>query len=302
MLSTDKHRFLVVYFSGTGGVKKIAEEFENQLVKRNISVSRHSLDLSAMNKVKDTYQQIIDNTGLIILLYAVHAFDAPVPVFEWIEILPEVISLPVAVISVSGSGEVFLNRASRFQCIKALENKGYDVFYETMMAMPCNWWIPTPDHLAIRLIRSIPEKTEKILDEIVSGVRQRIMPEFLMRMAAAFISKLEKNGMKKFGQWLRVTNACTGCMWCVNNCPRENIQMTEGNPRFGLKCIMCLRCIYGCPKNAIYAIKGKFMIIKQGFNLDKLEKRMTGIELETVEKFDKDILWKGVVNYLLDKD
>lgn len=297
-INTNESKFLLVYFSGTGGVRRIADAFHDQLGKRNISVIKHSLDVQELNKVKKNYQHIINNIGVIILLYPVHAFDAPVPVFEWIEMLPDVPSLPVAVISVSGGGEVFLNRASRIRCIKALENKGFHVFYEYMMVMPCNWWIPTPDLLALRLIRCIPEKTTRILDKIITGESRRTRPGLLMRITASLISKLEKNGTKKFGLGLKVTNACNGCMWCVRNCPRENIYISGGKPLFGEKCIMCFRCIYGCPGKAIDVTKGRFMVIKQGFNLDTLEKRLSGVHLSSVEEYGKSALWNGVVNYL----
>ncbi|MBN2533768.1 MAG: 4Fe-4S dicluster domain-containing protein [Spirochaetales bacterium] len=301
-ITIDKSGIWIVYFSGTGGVKRITEEFEKQLLEKKFFVTRHSLDMSSMNNQKDSYQQIINDTGLIILLYPVHAFDAPVPVFEWIGLLPHVPSLPVAVVSVSGGGEASLNKASRVRCIKALEKKGYTVFYETMMVMPSNWFIPTNDHLAIQLLRTLSQKTEQVVKKIISGSRQRTTPHFLIRIAAHLISRLEETGVKKFGQGLYASEECTACLWCVNNCPRENINMTDRIPRFGKKCMMCMRCIYGCPEQAIHATTGKWMVIKQGFSLSQLEKRMTGVEPDSLEKFKKDALWKGVIKYLSDND
>jgi ferredoxin len=60
---------------------------------------------------------------------------------------------------------------------------------------------------------------------------------------------------------------------------------------------MCFRCVYSCPNKAI---KSKsFQVLKCGFNISELEKRMEGVELEPVEKCCKGA---PVRKYLLDND
>jgi flavodoxin len=73
-------KVLVVYFSGTGGVKRIANGFEEILMKRNIEVIKHSMDASEFNNYKDQYNQIVNEVNLIVVLYPVYAFGAPRPV------------------------------------------------------------------------------------------------------------------------------------------------------------------------------------------------------------------------------
>ena len=41
------------------------------------------------------------------------------------------------------------------------------------------------------------------------------------------------------------------------------------------------------------------MVIKDGFNLETIEKRMTGVDLEPLDKSGKGLLWNGVKKYLL---
>jgi hypothetical protein len=48
-------------------------------------------------------------------------------------------------------------------------------------------------------------------------------------------------------------------------------------------------------------VKG-FPILKEGFNLEDLGKRMHQVELEPIEKCCSGLLWKGVKKYLLDHD
>jgi ferredoxin/flavodoxin len=301
-MADDQQEVLVAFFSGTGGVQRIADTFEEELKKRNTPVFKHSLDSFKWRQLKANYDQIITNIQRMILIYPVHAFNAPLLIFQWIAELPEVKNIPVAVISVSGGGEHSLNTACRVDCIKALERKGFDVFYEKMMIMPSNWVIPTPDHLAIRLIRCIPDKVNQILDQVLLGERRRIKPKPAIRIAASFISRLEKYGAKKAGQGYKTSETCAGCAWCAKNCPTDNIQMMDGRPKFGKKCIMCFRCIYGCPNHSIYATRGKFMVIKAGFDLAGLEKRMASVELEPIEKCIKGTLFHGLGSYLLNKE
>ena len=46
-------------------------------------------------------------------------------------------------------------------------------------------------------------------------------------------------------------DACIGCGTCEKICPRQNIRLVGGKPRFGTDCIGCLSCVQFCPKGAI---------------------------------------------------
>lgn len=61
-----------------------------------------------------------------------------------------------------------------------------------------------------------------------------------------------------------------------------------------------MRCIYGCPNNALAAGIFKFIILKDGYNLKDIEKRIEGIHQKPIEDLAKGYLWKGVKEYLLE--
>jgi hypothetical protein len=44
------------------------------------------------------------------------------------------------------------------------------------------------------------------------------------------------------------------------------------------------------------------MVLKRGFDLDTLQKRMQGVTLPPVKKCFRGLLWKSARDYLLDKD
>jgi ferredoxin len=290
-------KVLIVYFSGTGGTERIANSFEAELIKRDYTASRIALDYSKTDKNYQSTKEILQASDLVILIFAVHAFDAPDSVYDWIR-QTDTGSKRIAVISVSGGGDVWPNTGCRNNCCKALEDRGFEVVHEKMMVMPSNWVFETNDHLAMWLIKAVPDKVNKILDSLLDGKtrRTRLKKGFMRN----FLTSMEKRSAHKFAKELIIGGECSGCGWCSANCPVNNIILTGRRPAFGNECIMCFRCVYGCPHDAIKS--ESFMVFKKGFSLEEIEKRMEGIELEPVEKCAKGLMWSGAKNYLLDKD
>ncbi|WP_298682912.1 EFR1 family ferrodoxin [uncultured Methanomethylovorans sp.] len=281
----------IAYFSGTGSTARVAGAFEDELNRRGLSVIRS--EIRGGNLHSD------EKEDLLILLFPVHAFNAPRIVYQWIDGLPGARQIPVAVISVSGGGEISPNTACRLSSIRRLEKKNYRVVYEKMMVIPSNWVMRTDDGLAIRLLRVLPSKVECIVDDLVQGVVRRTRPK-LIDHVFSMIGELEKTGARFFGRDLRVNDTCNGCSWCLRNCPSNNITMLDNKPVFGEDCILCLKCIYGCPTQAIGAGALRFIVLKEGYDLQALEKRMHGAQLTPVEDLARGYIWKGVKEYLLE--
>lgn len=283
----------IVYFSGTGSTALVADTLERKLTERGLSVIKSEIRAGTFP---------LDNKeDLLVLLFAVHAFNAPGIVYGWIDSLPgnKNRSVPAALISVSGGGEMTPNTACRLSSIRKLEKKSYTVVYEQMIVMPSNWIVKTDDGLAIRLLEILPSKVESIADDLLAGVVRRTRPKFIDRMFSR-AGEIEKTGAKFFGQKIRVNEKCNGCGWCMKKCPANNISMSKNRPIFGSECFLCLRCIYGCPENALTSSTFKFIILKDGYDLKDIEKRMKGIKPAPVENLAKGYLWKGVREYLLE--
>jgi ferredoxin/flavodoxin len=298
VLNLEKRRIKLVYFSGTGGTAQIANYIEHSLESHGMEVEKESLDEKKNGKLTSAFVKERKDEDLLIIVYAVHAFDAPEPVYNWIRRNESRNNIPTAIISVSGGGEVWPNNASRSSCIKALERKGFKIFYERMIVMPSNWIVPTKEQLAVRLLKILPSKLDKTVSEILSGEVRRSKPQ----LSAKFISlifKLEKPSAKIFAKGLKVRKTCTGCGWCAQNCPRLNIVIKDNRPSFGWRCIICLRCIYGCPQKSMYTRIFSFVVVKEGYDLKKLEERMHSIDLEPIEKHAPGYLYAGIREYLL---
>lgn len=288
----------IVYFSGTGGTKRIADAYQKELGLRNKTVTVKNLGAGA--NAGSAEDRIVSSADLILLLFPVYAFDAPKPVYHWIESLDDTVAgKKVAVISVSGGGEVWPNTGCRNNCCKRLEEKGLEIVYDNMMCMPANMMAEVSDHLAMRLIRIIPEKVEQSLNDILSGRIKRT--HFRKSALRNFLTKMENENAGRFAQGLTVSEECNGCGWCAKNCPMDNIAIDgqSRKPLFSDQCTVCMRCIYGCPNHALRSHSS--MVFKKGFDLNAVEKRMEGIELEPVEKCCKGIMFLGVKDYLRNK-
>lgn len=284
------NKIKIVFFSGTGGTARVANTFQKSLEAKGKIVIKH--ELNNRNKI------INDSEDMLIIIYAVHACNAPEPVYEYIDAIPKVDNKLAAVISVSGGGEITPNTACRLHCIKRLEKKGFNAIYEKMLIMPSNWIVPTIDGLAVRLLEVLPTKIEKIINDLSSDITLRTKPNLLNRFLSC-IGELEKVGARSFGKRIKTNENCNGCGWCEKACPRANITLVNGTPVFNNNCLLCLKCIYGCPQRALEPGIGKFIVIKQGYNLNAIEKNNQIDTLDSVEKLAKGYLWKGIKEYLL---
>lgn len=283
----------LVYFTGTGGTARVADAFEKAFLNRSITVNR--------SEIKGKIQPVVLE-DLLVLLFPVYAFNAPKPIDEWIEQAPLGQGKPVAVVSVSGGGEISPNTACRVATIRRLERKGYDVVYEKMFVMPSNFLIGYDDSLCAMVLHAAPKIAEKIVANLMAGVRHRTVPYGIDRIASK-LGVLEIYGGKIFGKRLKVNQNCINCGWCVTNCPRDNITRIDGKNIFGNDCVLCLRCVYGCPQNAIEPGIGKFMLVSGGYNLNKIEDRILYATVyPRITHVTKDLSLRGVKEYLIESD
>ena len=296
----ESGRVGLIFFSGTGGTKRVTEAFEKELKGRGITVAVKNLGMSFQEKKEAPEQPELKEMDINILIYPVYAMDAPRPIYDWIgSVTGQEAGLKIAVLSVSGGGEVWPNKGCRNGCCEALENKGFQVVYDRMLVMPANVLVSYNDDLVMWLLNTVSQKAAQIVDDLLTGKIRRT--RFRKGPVIQWVSRTERENSSKFAQSLEITDSCTSCGWCVRNCPLQNIEITEpgGKPKFSDRCVICTRCVYGCPGSAIKA-KGP-LALKHGFDLESVERRMEGVELKPVGQCGKGWLYKGVTDYLLDK-
>lgn len=286
----------IVYFSGTGGTKMAASALGDALAGREINCELFSL------KGKSFF--VAESGALLIVMFPVYAFNAPVTIDDFLEALPYSAGGVAAVIAVSGGGEVSPNTASRCRTRRHLKKKGYQTVYEAGLVMPSNLIMEYAEVISLSLLRILPEKAEEIAADLNSGRVKRMQIHVFDRFLAR-LGVFEKGGTSVFGKKMEVSGACKGCGLCAAKCPRGNIVLENGRPVFKDRCIMCLGCIYRCPQKALKpgVFKG---FIFDGYDLKPLEKKLLAGSWqpppeEELKAMTKGYLMSGVRKYLLEK-
>lgn len=279
----------LAYFSGTGGTEAIVKCFASQFSKAGIRINQ--IDISCYDSANQE-----EKSDLLMIFSPVYAFRLSSIVERWVKDLSKVSNTFAAVISVSGGGEVSPNTACRVRCKQLLRARGYQLIYEKMLIMPSNFGSQAEEYLNGMLIKAVPHKVEKIVIDILSGEVNDTKPLLLDRFFSS-VGKAEHFGAKIFGSCIRVSNKCNGCKLCAKKCPVKNIQMKEGIPRFRFRCIWCLKCIYACPQNALSPGILKFCVLKNGYNLKKMNEKANE-QCDERHQMSKDGLWQGVIDYL----
>lgn len=287
----------VVWFSGTGGVRHVAELLSSQLLSRG----RVPLSMSMPDCLAGHFNSNMDCSQLsgdyLFVLYPVHAFDAPEIVYKWLESLPKGQGEKTVVLSVSGGGEVWPNTSCRRKVIQQLSKKDYQVVYERMLVMPPNMLIEAGPDLVSHIVRALPEKISDLLNDLEADVvrRDRIK---LSSAWMGFISKLERQEARRGSDHFRVNDNCDGCGLCAEFCPVQNMEPRLGEkPIFGDECLLCLKCYYGCPQRAIEAPKLERWLFKS-YQIEALKRLGETLPLLSAREASKGLAWIGVRRYL----
>ena len=250
------------YYTGTGGSELVARLLADKLKSdnRNIVANRiYRANISDVKKLEADY---------FILIFPVHSFNAPRPIYEWVGHLAGNLC-KTAVISVSGGGNVITNTACRRKTVQLLKKNNFNVIYEEMVRMPTNWMKAPDKEKCTRILSKLPNSIDKITQAVISEKRGKKTIYWIDYLISA-LGESEKKGTYKFGKGIKVLKTCGGCRLCAKNCCSSNIQIENQTPKFGDKCDMCLGCVYNCPQKALRPTWGAFQVDKNGYDLHSM--------------------------------
>ncbi len=247
----------ILYFSPTGNVRLLAEKLSSQFDSGSVKL----LPLEFTNP------EDLKESGHIVIMFSIHAFNPPQTVKRFIKNMPEGLCEQVTLISV-GCADSWINRAATSGLRKTLLKKEYSILVDELLAMPLTIVMSFPEELKRKLLVTAEKKIQHIGESIVSSsTLEQTIP--IKSKILSFIGKAEGPAARLFGLELHAGNDCTSCGLCVENCPEGNIKFNKKNkPKFRLHCLMCMRCIYNCPENTIKPRFSKFIPIKNGYSVD----------------------------------
>jgi ferredoxin/flavodoxin len=250
------------YFSGTGNTQVVtellAEAFERHGAQVEVARIEHVLQGQARFD-PEAYD-------LVGIGHPTHCFDAPRIVYDFVDTLPQAEHKRTFIFKTAGDFISVNNTASK-TVSRQLERKGYDVFYDRIVCMPTNWAMKYDDEFSKQLCYVAIAKVEHMAGEILAGQSRNPRVNPLLRWTARLLSRGEDWGARRFGKRLAVTDACTDCDTCIDNCPTNNIHRENGQIAFGNECVWCMRCIYACPQQAIVPRSAKFCVLKDGYDI-----------------------------------
>ncbi|RKY52766.1 MAG: hypothetical protein DRP93_07595 [Candidatus Neomarinimicrobiota bacterium] len=234
-------KIALLYFSGTGNTKWLAETLFSFLVEKGGTVSVFNLEDDIEFQAKDY--------DTILVAHPVYGAHVPRLVSDKIQILIQG-NIPITVIATFG----YVNALGYFAEKKALGRR-IDSYFNLKMFNN----ISTPKmKLGIKNIEKrlsskakIEKKIEKISILIMQNKRkiQGIGPQLLVgiRIRKAFREELQKH----YQTWGVDPEHCTLCGLCVRECPTHSIIEKDAVFTFHATCTACMRCYNHCPEQAI---------------------------------------------------
>lgn len=247
--------FTIVQFSPTGNAAHIANLLSDHLETDQVYALEH------------TSPDTLPNSEHLIILYAIHAFNAPKTVKRFVKALPSNKYKKVSLIGV-GCNDIWVNDAASKEITKILEHKSYQIVVDEIIAMPLTFIMSFPEELIKdQLIKA--HQLIKALSEDIKNSIGRDKPIPFKSLMINRVGRIEPFAARFFGLELHAKKSCSKCGLCVKECPEGNIKMKDnGKIKFGFKCMMCMRCIYHCPTQSITPRISKFIPIKSGYSID----------------------------------
>ena len=248
--------FTIVQFSPTGNTAFIAKRLSEHLNTSHIFALEH------------TDPNTLENSEHLVILFAIHAFNAPQIVLRFVRALPKDKFKKVSLIAI-GCSELWVNSGASLAIRKILKEKQYPIIVDEVIAMPLTFIMSFPEGLIKSQLEKATSVTQilasRIINEVVSPKKVPLKSHFISK-----IGKIEPVAARFFGLELHAKKSCNQCGLCVKECPEKNIHLNDkGKIRFGFKCMMCMRCIYNCPQKSIAPRISKFIPIKNGYSIDR---------------------------------
>jgi len=231
------------YYSGTGNTLLAVKEMVRVFEENNCNVT--------LKKIEDQLEVAVPEGITIGLAFPV-AFQSTFP-FLWIffKSLPEGRGTPIFMVDTM----MAFSGAIVGPLKKLLTSKGYSCIGAKEIMMPNNWFPGAIDEEKNRAtIKKGLQKTRRYAEDLLNGKAKWGRIPFL---SAGFYHLccndfMMNNVNMAAGKKIVVdTERCTECGLCARLCPKDNIHVNDGYPRFGESCEVCMRCLCFCPTEAL---------------------------------------------------
>ena len=244
---------LILYFSGTGNTKFMAEKFDRELKANGIKTEIHSIE-EAVPIEPDTYDYLV--------LGCPKYYEYPT--LHFVNYLKR--KLPVAQNAIPVL--MFCTKTGALQTnfkgmAKMLVHKNHQLIVSKSFQLANNFLIfksfgPTDEQDAKSRIKQIGSQVKELVTAFLNKrVQMEQVGTFMGGMEHAVAVSCDKL-LPVFAMKYSASEECIHCGMCAKMCPKRNIVMEAGKPEFGKHCMFCMRCINLCPAHAILYHGEKF--------------------------------------------
>jgi len=265
----NNHRLLILYHSGAGSTKTIAEIYYKML-------NSYLIDISSINLEYD-YKKL-EGYELLIFAFPTYHCSPSSSMLEFIENIP-VFYKPKKAFAFTTCGLYSGNALREFikKCSsKNININGYSVYRApatdgALLLPPIPFMFKFEKNIAYK----IKEDIKKIEEFIITDKIKAKCPSFKLYTILNYPNKVLGKAYKHKLKLLKEN--CMNCNKCISNCIRKCWNIVGEYPEYEVeKCEFCFRCVHHCPNEAIILS----------------EKTKTKIKLN--EKFFKNLKEKGV--------
>lgn len=261
------HKIAICYFSGTGNTAYVVESARDAFGRSGVDVDLFKIEHLRRKKGTEFDPTEYEMLGIA---HPVLGFDCPRFIYDFVHTLPLVENKPVFLLKTAGDYHA-ANHSASYSIKRILARKGYDPFYDEIIAMPVNWLMAYDDQLSRQMVEVVPARVEAAVRRILAHERRTLSNSLPLRLILKAIGYLEdRHGAKQFGRYLKANASCLRCGECVRNCPAGNIELRNDKVVFDNACVWCMRCIYSCPQKAIDNKYMNVFILKGGYSLARI--------------------------------
>jgi ferredoxin len=231
---------MILYFSGTGNSKYVAEQLSEELGENTL------VDIpNAPSSISLRHEQII-------WIFPIYSWGVPPIVMRYIQSVEISGAWRHWMVCTCGDDIGFAHKQWR----KAITERGWDAGGSFSVVMPNTYTLMKgfdvdPDHIISDKIAAAPGRIHDIAtcmqqgrepDDVITGrfasIKSKIIYPWFVKHTMS---------PKPF----HTTDTCIGCGKCAQHCPLHNINISERRPSWGLNCALCLRCYHICPTHAV---------------------------------------------------
>lgn len=232
---------MILYFSGTGNSKYVAEKIADKL---------HDETFSINDAVKTKTAANLMNADKLVFVTPTYAWRIPHVVSDWI--LRGNFNVHAKVWFVMTCGGDISNAAKYNK--KISEKKNFEYMGTMQIVMPENYIamfdVPGKEE-SLKIIKNSESEVEKAInciahDTCFPKLNKNLYDKFMSGPVNKIFYSMYVKSDKFFA-----SDKCIGCGKCVSVCPLNNIELVDGKPQWGKDCTHCMACICYCPTCAI---------------------------------------------------